>query len=298
MSLHVRGLSVELGGTRILSEVDLDVEGSETLVLLGPSGSGKTTLLRAIAGLIRSQGSLRWDDEELGALPAHRRRFGMVFQDYALFPHLDVAGNVGFGPSIHGTADPAAVAGALELVGLGGFGTRRIDGLSGGEQQRIALARALVAEPRLLLLDEPLGSLDAELRERLVEELDRLLGSLPAIHVTHDRAEAFRLADRVGLMRDGSVIRVDTAEAIWHAPDDPWSARFIGHRNVFDDHFVPEDSIRVTADGTPAEVVSARFSEGRWEVRWQLEGGLHLVSWEERRLGGAARLVFERRSFG
>ncbi len=298
MNLQVRGLTVELGGTRILSDVDLDVVGSETLVLLGPSGSGKTTLLRAVAGLVPAQGSLRWDDEELGAFPPDRRRFGMVFQDYALFPHLDVAGNVGFGPSIHGTADPGAVAGALELVGLGGFGPRRIDGLSGGEQQRVALARALVAEPRLLLLDEPLGSLDAGLRERLVEELDRLLGSLPAIHVTHDRAEAFRLADRVGLMRDGRVIRVDTAEAIWHAPDDPWSARFIGHRNVFADHFVPEDSIRVTADGTSAEVISARFSEGRWEVRWELEGGLQLLSWEERRLGGQARLTFERRSFG
>ncbi|NND83718.1 MAG: ABC transporter ATP-binding protein [Acidimicrobiia bacterium] len=297
MSLSVRDLSVTLGGTPIVSQVTLDVADGETVVLLGPSGSGKTTLLRAIAGLVPAEGSIRWDDRELVDLPAHERRFGMVFQDYALFPHLDVAGNVGFGPSVQGRGTGTAIDDALRLVGLEGFSGRRVDGLSGGEQQRVALARALVADPRLLLLDEPLGSLDAALRERLVEELDVLLDDMAAIHVTHDRSEAFRLADRVALMRAGRVVRIDTAEAIWREPEDPWSARFIGHRNVFDDHFVPEDSIRASEHGQPAKILSARFSEGRWEIRWQLEDGPTLVSWQEQRPTGMVSLAFERRPF-
>lgn len=297
MTLAVQDLGVVLGGTTIVSGVTFDLAPGETLVLFGPSGSGKTTLLRAIAGLVPATGSVQWDGRELVETPVHERRFGMVFQDYALFPHLDVAANVAFGPSVQGRSAGAAVEEALRLVGLEGFGPRRVDGLSGGEQQRVALARALVAEPRLLLLDEPLGSLDAELRERLVEELDLLLADLSAIHVTHDRSEAFRLADRVALMRAGELVRIDTPEALWRAPEDPWSARFIGHRNVFDDHFVPEDSIRPTSDGVRAVVRSARFSEGRWEVRWELAGGADLVSWQEERPDVEVSLGFERRPF-
>jgi thiamine transport system ATP-binding protein len=297
VSLSVRNLSVEIGDVPIIVDVSLDVADGETIVLLGPSGSGKTTLLRAVAGLIPATGSVRWNDEELVDEPTHRRRFGMVFQDYALFPHLDVGGNVGFGPSVQGRTADAAIEKAMQLVGLDGFAGRRVDGLSGGEQQRVALARALVANPRLLLLDEPLGSLDAALRERLVEELDVLLEDLAAIHVTHDRSEAFRLADKVALMRAGRVVRIDTAEELWQDPEDPWSARFIGHRNVFEDYFVPEDSISPHPMGTPATVQSARFSEGRWEVRWQLEGGPVLVSWDDTRPEGSVTLGFERQPF-
>ena len=154
MTLSTSDLSVRIGDARIVSDVSIDVADGETIVLLGPSGSGKTTLLRAIAGLVPATGSIRWNGEELIGEPAHRRRFGMVFQDYALFPHLDVAGNVGFGPSVQGRPAETDIEDALRLVGLEGFSGRRVDGLSGGEQQRVALARALVAGPRLLLLDE------------------------------------------------------------------------------------------------------------------------------------------------
>jgi thiamine transport system ATP-binding protein len=214
--------------------VDLTVAAGEVVCLLGPSGCGKTTLLRAVAGLVEpAAGGIAWDGSDLAGVPPHRRRMGLMFQDYALFPHLDVAANVGFGLRMQGL--PAAMvasraAEALELVGLGGQGRRPVGSLSGGEQQRVALARALAPEPRLLLLDEPLAALDRGLRARLLAELVELLDRLDvtALHVTHDQEEAFALGDRVAVMEAGRIVQVDTPEALWRAPGTAAVARFLG----------------------------------------------------------------------
>ena len=196
--LTVERVSVTLGGHPVLAEVDLQVAPGESVALLGPSGSGKTSLLRVIAGLVTpGSGRVLWDGEDLAAVPVHRRGFGLVFQDALLFPHLDVGANIAYGAPGPGAA--AAVERLLELVDLPGFAERRVETLSGGQAQRVALARALAPGPRLLLLDEPFGALDRELRDRLGAEVRQLLASLgvAALHVTHDRAEAALVADGV-----------------------------------------------------------------------------------------------------
>ncbi len=275
MSLHVADLDVTIEGSRILTGVRLDLGPSETVALLGPSGSGKTTLLRAVAGLIPiDSGSITWDGSDLTHVATHERRIGMVFQDYALFPHLTVGRNVAFGLEIRGLDTTDAVEEALRRVGLNGLANRTIEGLSGGEQQRVALARALVTGPRLMLLDEPLGALDAALRGHLLAELRRLLASLPAIYVTHDQAEAMAIADRIALMRQGTITRVDTPERIWSDPRDVWTARFIGHENVFEDSYVPSSSIREHPSGThEASVVERRFNRGTWNTTYRMPTG-------------------------
>ena len=197
-----------LGGRAVLDGVDLAVATGEVVGLLGPSGSGKSTLLRVIAGLLPPDaGRVSWDGDDLTAVPTHRRRFGMVFQDQQLFPHRDVAANVGFG--LRMARQPkevvqARVAQLLELVGLAGFEHRAVTALSGGEAQRVALARALAPAPRLLLLDEPLAALDRDLHDRLALDLRDLLKRLriTAVHVTHDRDEARTVADRVVSLAD------------------------------------------------------------------------------------------------
>ena len=202
MTLELREITVVRGGRAILDRISLDVAAREIVCLTGPSGSGKTTLLRVVAGLTEPDaGTVAFDGVVLGDTPAHRRGFGMVFQDHALFPHRDVAGNVGFGLRMQRAsrgAIAARVAELLELVGLAGAERRSVTTLSGGEQQRVALARALAPRPLLLLLDEPLASLDRELRDRLAGELARILREvgIAAIHVTHDRAEAAAIGDR------------------------------------------------------------------------------------------------------
>lgn len=199
--LSVRGLSVDLGGVRVLDGVDLDVGAHEVVVLLGPSGAGKSTLLRAVAGLVvPASGTVAWDSVDLGDVPPHLRRIGLVFQDAVLFPHLTVAGNVGYGlPSLTVSERTARVEELLALVDLAGYDDRRVDTLSGGQAQRVALARALAPRPRLLLLDEPFGALDRELRERLAADVRAVLraSDTPALHVTHDEVEAVRVGDRV-----------------------------------------------------------------------------------------------------
>ncbi len=206
--LSVRGLSVDLGGVLVLDGVDLEVGAHEVVALLGPSGAGKSTLLRAVAGLVvPSAGTVSWDGDDLDDVPPHLRRIGLVFQDAVLFPHLTVAGNVGYGlPSVTATDRAARVEELLALVDLAGYGDRRVDTLSGGQAQRVALARALAPRPRLLLLDEPFGALDRELRERLADDVRAVLraNDTPALHVTHDEDEALRVGDRVLRLRPGA----------------------------------------------------------------------------------------------
>ncbi len=238
MSLRVEGLTLSFDGVPVLDGIDLEVAAGEVVVLLGPSGCGKSTLLRAIAGLEHpSEGQVWWGDENLTVVATHQRGIGLMFQDHALFPHRDVAGNVEFGLRVAGMpADQRThrVRRTLDLVGLPGFGDRRVDTLSGGEAQRVALARSLAAGPRLLMLDEPLGSLDRALRERLTAELGALLRRLgqAVVHVTHDHDEAFALADRIAVMGSGRLVRVGTPAEVWADPRSVHAARCLGHENL------------------------------------------------------------------
>jgi thiamine transport system ATP-binding protein len=220
-------------GPDVLADVNLDVRAGEVVALLGPSGSGKSTLLRCVAGLhpLRS-GRVHIGGTDMAAVAVERRRTGLVFQDHALFPHRDVAGNVGFGPRMQG-ADDAEVArrvtAALEAVRMRHLRDRRVDELSGGEQQRVALARAVASDPRLLLLDEPYGSLDRLLRDRMLAELPTLVRDLgaAALLVTHDQEDALAVADRVAVLIDGRLRQFDTPEVLWTRPADVDVARFL-----------------------------------------------------------------------
>lgn len=230
--LEIRHLGVTIGGKAILDDVSLTVEDGETVAVLGPSGSGKSTLLRAIAGLVpASSGEILWDGASLAGTPTHRRDFGLMFQGYALFPHMTVADNVAFGLRMKHDPNPAeAVDEALSWVGLAGFGERKVDSLSGGEQQRVALARTLAPRPRLVMLDEPLGALDRNLRQRLVEETRQILDErdVTALVVTHDRDEAEAMSDRMALMREGTIVQAGTLRELEDHPVDDWVVEFIG----------------------------------------------------------------------
>lgn len=222
----------------LLTGISFTVAEGESVCLLGPSGSGKSTLLRLIAGLEQpEQGEIRWEGEDMVSVPAHRRNFGLVFQDYALFPHLDVTGNVAFGLKMQNLpADEMKqrVATILEKVNLTGFENRRVTDLSGGEQQRVALARALATGPRLLMFDEPLGALDRSLRDNLLAELRRILHEtgVPAIYVTHDQEEAFAIADRLLLLHDGCIVQEGTPAEVYARPASAWVAQFLGVGNI------------------------------------------------------------------
>lgn len=238
MALELAGVSRRYGDVRAVDGVDLVVAPGHTTALLGPSGCGKSTLLRLVAGLEPPDaGSIRLDGRDLARVPPQRRGVGMVFQDYALFPHLDVAANVAFGlVERRWPRDrrDGRVQELLDAVGLSGLDGRRPHELSGGQQQRVALARALAPRPALLLLDEPLSNLDRTLRDELTAELAALLSDLDvqAIHVTHDQNEAFALADRVALMRDGRIVQEGVPEALIASPRDAWTARFLGLREL------------------------------------------------------------------
>ncbi|OIJ91102.1 iron ABC transporter ATP-binding protein [Streptomyces sp. MUSC 14] len=238
MLLSLDAATVRFGGRAVLDAVDLDVAEHEVVCVLGPSGSGKSTLLRAVAGLQPlSAGRVLLDGRDRTGVPAHKRGVGLMFQDHQLFPQRDVGANVAFGPRVRGVAKgerDAEVAQLLELVGLPGAARRAVASLSGGEQQRVALARALAPRPRLLMLDEPLGQLDRSLRERLVVELRELFGRLgtTVLAVTHDQGEAFALADRVVVMRDGRIAQTGTPLDVWQRPADAFVARFLGFENV------------------------------------------------------------------
>jgi thiamine transport system ATP-binding protein len=242
-----------------LDQVSMRVERGEVLSILGPSGSGKSTLLRAVAGLqSTSAGSIRIDGIEVTDLPAHRRDVALMFQDYALFPHLDVADNVGYGLRMRsvGRSDRRRrVRELLDLVRLPGFEERSVSTLSGGERQRVALARALATNPCLLMLDEPLSALDRSLRQSLVLELQELFGSdgISVIHVTHDQDEAFALADRVVVLRDGRIKHSGAPAEIWNEPGSESLARFLGHRVILPASVVGRilrsDQLPVALDG-------------------------------------------------
>ncbi len=237
-AIAVRDLTVAFDGTEVLHGVDLDVAEGAIVALLGPSGCGKTTLLRAIAGLERpTAGSVTVGDVTVSGPGAHvapeRRRVGMVFQDWALFPHLTVGGNVAFGLPRAERRGPRVEA-ALEMVGLGGFADRMPSTLSGGQQQRVALARALAPEPSALLLDEPFSNLDTALRARVRSEVHELLHrvGITTVFVTHDQDEAFVLGDEVAVMSEGLVVQQAPPHRIYADPASAWVARFVGDANL------------------------------------------------------------------
>jgi len=238
MLLSLEDATVRFGGRAVLDDVGLDVAEHEIVCVLGPSGSGKSTLLRAVAGLQPLDGGrVLLDGRDQAGVPAHKREVGLMFQDHQLFPQRDVGGNVAFGLRMHGASrhqQEERVRELLDLVGLPGAARRAVASLSGGEQQRVALARALAPRPRLLMLDEPLGQLDRSLRERLVVELRELFGQLgtTVLAVTHDQGEAFALADRVVVMRDGRIAQSGTPLEVWQRPADEFVARFLGFDNV------------------------------------------------------------------
>ena len=234
MTLEVRSVTKRYGETTALQDVSLQTRPQETLAILGPSGCGKSTLLRVIAGLERpDSGAVLWDGVDITAVSPHLRHFGLMFQGYALFPHRTVRQNVDFGLRMQGVPTPertARVRQALEWVDMTEFADRSVEGLSGGEQQRVALARTLAPGPRLVMLDEPLGALDRRLRERLVVEIDELLrrqGSA-ALYVTHDHEEAAAVGDRIILMRGGRIVQIGTLEELEDHPADDWVAEFLG----------------------------------------------------------------------
>ncbi|HEY0420898.1 MAG TPA: sulfate ABC transporter ATP-binding protein, partial [Acetobacteraceae bacterium] len=238
MSLELRGVSRRFGPAAALDDVSLSAGKGEFLALLGPSGSGKTTLLRLIAGLDRPDaGHIVLDGTDLQGVPARARGVGMVFQHYALFRHMTVADNIGFGLTIRPRAtrpDPAAIRARveelLELIQLPGYGERYPDQLSGGQRQRVALARALAIEPRILLLDEPFGALDARVRKDLRRWL-RILHDrvhLTTVLVTHDQAEAMELADRVAVLNHGRLEQVGSPAALWNEPGSAFVHGFLG----------------------------------------------------------------------
>jgi putative spermidine/putrescine transport system ATP-binding protein len=234
--LRLETISKRYGTLQAVKSLSLEL-GQETLALLGPSGCGKSTLLRLIAGLENvDEGRILLGERDLTRVAPQNRGFGMVFQDYALFPHLNVEKNIAFG--LNGkTAEQkrTRVGELLELVGLTNYEKRRIHQLSGGEQQRVALARALAPEPPVLLLDEPLSSLDQTLRESLKQELRRILSqvNIQAIYVTHDQGEAFALANRIAVMRQGELIQISAQSELYNHPANTWVARFLGHPNLY-----------------------------------------------------------------
>jgi thiamine transport system ATP-binding protein len=265
--LAVEGVSVQFGARRALDGIHLAVAPAEVVAVLGPSGSGKSTLLRAVAGLQPiAGGRILVDGTDLAGVPPHRRGVGLMFQDHALFPHRDVAGNVAFGLRMQ-RRPPAMIAARvtelLDLVDLPGTERRAVHTLSGGEQQRVALARALAPNPRALLLDEPLGALDRTLRDHLVGELRALFTrlELTVVAVTHDQSEAFAMADRIVVMDAGTVLREGRPADVWDQPGTRRVAEILGLANLVDVTVTdgraatPWGPIPVRADDGPATLL-------------------------------------------
>jgi len=248
--LEVRGLTKAYNGISLLRGISFTVSQNETICLLGASGSGKSSLLKMIAGLESpDDGLILFNGLDLAQTPAHLRRFGLVFQDYGLFPHLNIFDNIAFGlkmrnfplHQIHKRVDEL-----LELVNLHGFANRKVTDLSGGEQQRVALARALAPNPRLIMFDEPLGALDKSLKDELLNQLRSILQQtkVPAIYVTHDQDEAFAIADRILLLNDGQIIRDGTPEEVWKNPKSAAAARMMGIGNVIEGEVISAKKVK------------------------------------------------------
>jgi len=238
--LEVRDIFKTYENKPLLRGISFSVSQGETICLLGASGSGKSTLLRMIAGLeFPESGQFLFNQIDLAQTPPHLRDFGLVFQDYGLFPHLNIFDNVAFGLKMRNvpaeTIKPR-VAEMLDLVNLTGFENRKVTDLSGGEQQRVALARALAPQPRLLMFDEPLGALDKSLKEDLLNQIRIILHKtkIPAIYVTHDQDEAFTIADRILFLHDGEIIRDGTPDEVWNSPNSVHAARMLGMGNVIE----------------------------------------------------------------
>ncbi len=291
MFLEVSQLQVRYDGAArpAVQGVTFGLQAGDIGVLIGPSGCGKTTVLRAVAGLENaSGGTIRLAGTEVSGstrhAPAETRRVGMVFQDYALFPHLDVRHNVGFGIHNLGRSQRAQrVSEVLELVGLAGFENRHPHELSGGQQQRVALARALAPAPQLLLLDEPFSNLDVDLRERLALEVRAILkaAGTTALFVTHDQLEAFAVGDRIGVMQDGLLHQWDDAYTLYHRPATRFVADFIGH-GVFtpatireiDGQVVVQTALGALSDMAECPLPSA-FEDGRCDVLLRADDIVH-----------------------
>ncbi len=254
LPITVRNVTKTYGAVHALDDVSLEVKSGEFLTLLGPSGSGKTTLLMVLAGFTRPDGgSLKFGEDEVIRKPPHLRDVGMVFQNYALFPHMTVAGNVGYPLRLRKTPKAEIderVEQALETVQLGGYGPRRITQLSGGQKQRVAVARSIVFEPRILLMDEPLSALDKKLRDQMQIELRDLHEKLgmTTVYVTHDQREALTMSDRIAVVNHGRIMQLGTPQEIYDAPANRFVADFIG-----DSTFLPviQENGEVTYAGTP-----------------------------------------------
>ena len=254
MPIKVRDVTKTYGSVHALDDVSLDVKSGEFLTLLGPSGSGKTTLLMVLAGFTRPDcGSLKFGDEEVIRKPPHLRDVGMVFQNYALFPHMTVAGNVGYPLRLRKVPKnemAERVEHALETVQLGGYGDRGIDQLSGGQKQRVALARAIVFEPRILLMDEPLSALDKKLRDRMQIELRHLHEKLgmTTVYVTHDQREALTMSDRIAVVNFGRIMQLAAPQQLYDHPENKFVADFIGDSTFLD---IDRDAGQLIAAGSP-----------------------------------------------
>ena len=248
VTITIQELSKRLGVSMVLSRVNLRIEAGELFFLLGPSGCGKTTLLRHMAGFYEpDHGKIFFGQEDVTRVPAHLRETGMMFQSYALWPHLNVAQNVAFGLEERGRPSKEIehrVAEVLDQVQLGGLGSRKIQQLSGGQQQRVALARALVIRPKCLLLDEPLSNLDAKLRHEMRAEIRRICKEhgLTAVYVTHDRDEALSMADRIAIMEGGKLAQVGEPQEIYKHPATRMVAEFIGETNLIEGRVLRESS--------------------------------------------------------
>ncbi len=237
-SLDVREVEVFYGTLQVLNRVSLSVRGGEFIALLGSSGCGKTTLLRAICGFVPvERGAIAVDGRDITKLPPDKRNMAMVFQSYALWPHMTVAQNIGYGLKLRGT-DRAAIAARVEqmlaMLRLKGLGARKVTELSGGQRQRVALGRALAVSPTILLLDEPLSNLDARVREEVrheIKTLQRDLG-ITTVHVTHDREEAMVMADRIAILDAGNLAQLGTPEEVYNRPNSPFVASFMGAGNA------------------------------------------------------------------
>jgi putative spermidine/putrescine transport system ATP-binding protein len=253
VSLTIENLSAHYGSTQVLRDLSISVAAGELVSLLGSSGCGKTTTLRIVAGFLQpTSGRVRLGDRDLLALPAHARDIGLVFQNYALFPHLTVQENVAFGLKQRGidkSTQGKRAAAMLERVGLANLADRLPAALSGGQKQRVALARALVIEPPLLMFDEPLSNLDAKLRVDMRVEIRQLqkANGTTSLYVTHDQEEAFSISDRVAIMNAGRIMQLDTPEVLYQKPANAFVARFVGFENLIPMTVVARDGALVTA---------------------------------------------------